>query len=804
MAEFLVSGKVTLDALDAAKGARSVGTEMERMAKSGIAGFEAAQQKVIDLTKQIGALRNELLRTNDPAAQTKLNAALQRSQTELRAAKTEMRGMSLEAAEASQKAQLLAASLGVQLPGEIGRLISRLPLLQKGLEAAFGVTIIFAFTRAVAQAATNWEKFQEGIIGALGPISELEVKIANVFGLLKGYSTEARNAAEASKHFTEAQEALADRVLKAQRDFLAAGQKGIAQMVTESNTRVILLQKEQSNADQALRSQFDLLISYEKESLARRVQAEVFEKQAEAGKKAAEATQQFAKHQEQLAWQLGQSNAALNIAIDLENKYKAVEEEAMAASSAANAVNQAGLRDLPPLIRGIYADYDIMGDKAIEAGRHQVQAAKLAQDQVEKTAQGIESFIDRVFLQARSLSDVFHQFLMQLLGNFVKWVSHMIANALLGMKQIQGSAAGGGGFWGSLLGGILGIGGAAGGLPASAATTGAAGLAASGFSPGSIGTLATLPMSGLSQSSIAAGMPTVIGAGGNVVMGGGVPTSAGGAATGFSAMAQQLGMMGALGLISGGLAIAGGSAGPIRGAIGGGMAGLGAALMVAAPFGPLGLAIIGISAAVGTLVGFIKHGRAKRKAAEAEQEYEFAANALYDQYKKWQIDYDTALGGMQGLISQGQQDLTHRGLGGAGQAGANNLTMVIQNEIRALDELRRQREQSAQFMAGMSLPEFAFGGPVSKGGILAVLHPGEFVMQKSAVDALGTNFLSALNRAPRFAEGGAVSGSGREGRSVVIHGGVNMFIRPERGMSDREAANMVIRGWRLAVMDGAL
>ena len=39
---FLVSGKVTLDTGPAAAGAKQMGTEMEKLASSGIAGFEAA------------------------------------------------------------------------------------------------------------------------------------------------------------------------------------------------------------------------------------------------------------------------------------------------------------------------------------------------------------------------------------------------------------------------------------------------------------------------------------------------------------------------------------------------------------------------------------------------------------------------------------------------------------------------------------------------------------------------------------------------------------------------------------------
>ena len=114
----------------------------------------------------------------------------------------------------------------------------------------------------------------------------------------------------------------------------------------------------------------------------------------------------------------------------------------------------------------------------------------------------------------------------------------------------------------------------------------------------------------------------------------------------------------------------------------------------------------------------------------------------------------------------------------------------------------------------MTIPEFAVGGTVpglgTRGsglgvGILAILHPGEFVMRREAVDNLGANFLAALNRAPGFAAGGNVgtrdSGFGTRGRGINIE---NLNVYPERGMSDREAMDMVVKGFNLATREGAL
>jgi hypothetical protein len=226
--------------------------------------------------------------------------------------------------------------------------------------------------------------------------------------------------------------------------------------------------------------------------------------------------------------------------------------------------------------------------------------------------------------------------------------------------------------------------------------------------------------------------------------------------------------------------------------------------------GPWGLVFAGIGAAIGGLVGLFRRGGQKRKASALEQQFEFGANDLLEQFKQFKIDYESALAGMQELIAQGQQTLTSAGLGRWGRQGAEGLTRTIQDEIRALEALQKQREARAVLMAGMTIPEFAAGGPVgfrtADGAILGLIHPGEFVMRREAVDTLGQNFLTALNRAPRFDAGGAVSPSsplsaGQQG-GIHIHG--DLVLYPAKDMSEREAMRMVVRGFNRAVRDGAL
>jgi hypothetical protein len=229
-------------------------------------------------------------------------------------------------------------------------------------------------------------------------------------------------------------------------------------------------------------------------------------------------------------------------------------------------------------------------------------------------------------------------------------------------------------------------------------------------------------------------------------------------------------------------------------------------------FGLAGLGVLplAIGALVGGLIGMFRRGRQKRKAAGLEQGFEFAANDLFEQFKQFKIDYESALSGMQALILQGQQSLTSAGLGRWGRQGAQNLTRVIQDEIRALQALEKQREARATLMAGMTIPEFHSGGQVLGGGgwglkhdeVLAVLQRGESVLNRSATAALGTEMVNALNRSARFHEGGMVAPPGPpHGGNIYIE---NLNLSPRGDMSNREAMNMVVRGFKLALREGAL
>src|SRR3990172_10796092 len=145
MAKNNVSIKVGTNLSGIEQDAKKLKSALDGAARGGIAGFEAAQQKVIDLTKRMAELRAEILKTDDPAQLKKLQGALGETRQRFQAARTELRGMTLEQRDATEKAQLLAGQLGVHLPAGLDRLIARMPGVQAALQAAFSLTIVGAF-----------------------------------------------------------------------------------------------------------------------------------------------------------------------------------------------------------------------------------------------------------------------------------------------------------------------------------------------------------------------------------------------------------------------------------------------------------------------------------------------------------------------------------------------------------------------------------------------------------------------------------------------------------------------------------
>jgi len=803
--QFTVSGEVRLATDQAVAGTKQVRSEVERLASTGIAGFERVQQRVIDLTKRMAELRNELLRTSDPARQAQLNAELAKAQTQLRAAKTEMRGVTMESQQAVGQVQMLAGQFGVQVPAGIARLMSRLPALQGALQAAFSVTVVLAFGAAIVSLfpkIADWIDQLRDVRDVNQEILNKQIELNRYLAQggkeanLKALTTEFANTAGRINEIKNQLKAITGENWSWQR--LKYGFNLLTDFGKSSDQVKALVQEINPLIDRY--DELTLLIP----KMRLDEHNQLLGDQAGKTKAAAEATERLsaAEHQRRafLEWETeggleAQWDALWQRMDEAEVAYyeKLDQDTRTAMLKAMNDQNAA-------MARGAATNLQIETRAATE---------RLAL--YEKTASQIEQFIDRVFLTARSLSDVFRQFLMQLLGSFTKWVSQMLASWLTGVRSLSGSGGGGGGLFGSLLGGLFG--GSGGGSAVSALTGGGGTLLGATAATG--GTSMALAGGAAGAGTIIQGLGSPLGAAASPAAA--IPSAAGGASSGALGRFAFGGLQSLAPMITGGGLMAGialaGHGGLLSGLGGGAMAGLfGTSLMASlipaiAAIPGIGWIAAGVGALVGGLAGIFKRGRQKKDATSLEQQYEFASNDVLKSYLEHELDYESAISQMQDMIVTGRQALTSAGLGKWGRKGADNMTAVIAANIAYAEKIEKERQQRVAALSGQTIPEFGAGGytgNISRNGQLAIVHPYEFVLNAAATKAIGVDVLNAWNRAPRFAEGGAVSGAARlPAGKIEVHFHVQGIDGQSVANFFRRSEGYIVSTVRKAVMQGA-
>ena len=458
-------------------------------------------------------------------------------------------------------------------------------------------------------------------------------------------------------------------------------------------------------------------------------------------------------------------------------------------------------------------------DAAKKAGEalkaNALKAAEANRKAFEKMTGDIEKFLDRVFLTARSFSDVWRQLMGQIVSSFAKSVSRMVAEWFTGMRQMQtGAALGGQGIIGGLLGPLFGTGGGGGGATA-LATSGALATASAGIASSS-GIISTPsfnpalgnPALGGSISGTVTGIPNAQGgatqgAGGAVAFGG-----IGGLLKNPAFLRLAIGGGAALGGL--GLLLAGG---PVKGAIGGLLGTFGALVLANVLLtGVAAAATLGLSVAGGILIGSFLRGRSKRKATRIEEDFVRQGLNVVDQFKKFQIAFEPTISSLEQIKLQGEQALLTAGLGRAGRRGAQNLARNMDIQIQAVTSLQRQREARLVDIQNLTLPEFALGGSVRginspRGGLLALLHPGEFVMRREAVQSVGESFLAGLNRLPQFQSGGPVGGGqSGSGKTVIIKPSFHFSAIDGPSFANwwARSRRQVVSVVKKAILDGAL
>jgi len=123
--------------------------EFIKVEAGGVFAFEQIKRRVIEATSEVGALRQEILGTNDAAKLDQLNAQLDQARARMTAARTEMRAMRMETTETREKADLLGDSLGVKIPGALGRLGGQIPAVQGLMNALFAPTLVLFLAEAI-------------------------------------------------------------------------------------------------------------------------------------------------------------------------------------------------------------------------------------------------------------------------------------------------------------------------------------------------------------------------------------------------------------------------------------------------------------------------------------------------------------------------------------------------------------------------------------------------------------------------------------------------------------------------------
>jgi hypothetical protein len=213
------------------------------------------------------------------------------------------------------------------------------------------------------------------------------------------------------------------------------------------------------------------------------------------------------------------------------------------------------------------------------------------------------------------------------------------------------------------------------------------------------------------------------------------------------------------------LALGGRIGGPLGGALGGGLAaaaglgglGLLSGLGIGAAFGPIGLGIVGAAAGIGALLGSRARGRDKRHDTAIEEDAFREIRQIQEDHARFRRQFGDAVDSINSVWGQAESQFTRP----QSRGQRRFVNDIIADMRRVEDERRRRRD----LLAIQAPPEFQFGGLVGtrdsglgSRGMMAVVHPGEFVMSRPAVERLGVSLLEGLNRGSGF--GARDSGEG--------------------------------------------
>ena len=382
---------------------------------------------------------------------------------------------------------------------------------------------------------------------------------------------------------------------------------------------------------------------------------------------------------------------------------------------------------------------------------------RLADEQLrlqERNLREYDRFLDRMVRFTEQSGNILTNIWRTISDEFQRSVTKMVLSWLFGLRQInagRSSGGAGGTILGGLFGGIFGP-----SVPVSARTpdynpnassfinsvVGGASVPGVGVGAGAAGNIplavptaaASDPLGGIGQ--LLAKVPG--GGGGGVLLGALLGLQVGSKGRPFA------GLLAGLGGTIGGVALSGASAG-----VAGGVGALAGAKVALAGFltNPIGLAILGGIGLTSFIVGVLSRGKKKRKATDIANEGFADINQIVRAFELRQVDFLRAVDGMNQIWDQMVQGWEQIG-GKVGRRSISSQQPFFAAYVARVEEIQRKRNERSDLIASLPLPEFQSGGLVHGVGnrpLLAALHPGEFVLNRKAVDRIGTPKLEQAN-----------------------------------------------------------
>jgi hypothetical protein len=198
--------------------------------------------------------------------------------------------------------------------------------------------------------------------------------------------------------------------------------------------------------------------------------------------------------------------------------------------------------------------------------------------------------------------------------------------------------------------------------------------------------------------------------------------------------------------------------------------------------GPVGAVIGGLAGGIASLFG--KDKKKEHDADIANQGFAQLRQIL-DDYMHFRRDFASSVDAANRIWAQMASQWVR-------PQSAPSQRVYFDAIIRSIQDTENERQRRRQMQALLPVPEFAEGGPVSGrgrrgGAVPALLHEGEFVMSRQAVDRWGVSVLEGLNR-----------GSGAGGRDA----GVSITIDPDGARWLEQNAEALERGIAVVLRRG--